>query len=139
MVQVWLRVGVWVMVFGIAYLMFGPQFFDGSRSANPVGSHTQLYLPPAKSMRETELAQLAEQGRLDAAQQAEYVDLREGRQARFWQGDGTSVEQALAGVATQRKAHLAALLRQRGLSDLEAGLFMMAVERDYPRLLEDRQ
>ena len=54
MVQVLLRVAVWVLVLGGAYLVFGPQVFDSSGNNNPFQSGSEIFLPPEKTQREIE-------------------------------------------------------------------------------------
>lgn len=138
MIQVALRIAVWVAVFGIGYLLFGPQLFDSSQGDNPFENKTTLYLPAAQSARESALQALAEQRALSSDEQAEYQALLRDRQARFWQREGTSVEEALSGVTQQRKQRLVELLQERGLAPQEAAVFLMVVERDHPALLADR-
>ena len=58
MIHVLLRIAVWVAVFGIGYLLFGPQLFDSPRSSNPFASKATLFLPPAKSDREFEYEEI---------------------------------------------------------------------------------
>jgi len=135
---VYLRIAVWVVVLGVGYLLFGPQLFDSSRDGNPLGTTDALYLPPSKSGRLVAYERLAAQRELGPEEQAEYRSLVEQRQADFWTRNGTTVEQALAGVDSGRGAHLAGLLAERGLSNDEITVFMMVVRRDHPALLEDR-
>jgi hypothetical protein len=75
---------------------------------------------------------------LAADELAEYQALVKERQAGFWKGSDLTVEQALAGVNARRKEHLASLLKERGLSDEELGIFFAVVQRDSPALLKDR-
>ncbi len=49
------------------------------------------------------------------------------------------MEEALFGINTQRKARLAEILEQRGLSKEESLVFLMVVERDHPALLADQE
>ena len=139
MIHVLLRIAVWVAVFGIGYLVFGPQLFDPSRSASPFEGKTTLYLPPAKSDREAEYEQILKKRDLDPEEAAEYQSLVEERRAKFWQREGVSVDEALSGVKRQRKERLVAILAQRGLSNDESAIFLMVVERDHPALLEDQE
>jgi hypothetical protein len=76
---------------------------------------------------------------LNPEELAEYEALVKNRRAAFWRGSDLSVAEALSGITTQRKAHLAALLRRRGLTDEEVGVFLMVVGRDRPALLVDQQ
>lgn len=138
MIHVILRIVVWGLVIGIGYLVLGPQLFDSSRIDNPFQSEVKLFLPPLKSPRLIEYEERLQQGMLEPDELAEYQALVKERQAGFWKGSNTSVEEALAGVNTQRKEHLAALLKERGLSDGELGIFFAVVQRDSPALLKDR-
>ena len=138
MIHVILRIVVWALVIGMGYLILGPELFDSSRIDNPFQSEATLYLPPQKSPRLIEYEQRLQQGMLAADDLAEYQALLKERQAGFWKGSDMTVEQALAGVNTQRKAHLATLLKERGLSDEELGVFFAVVQRDSPALLKDR-
>jgi len=139
MVHVFLRIAVWVLVLGIGYLILGPDLFDSSRDENPFESRAQLYLPPAKSQRQIEYEQVATERPLSAEEAAAYRELVDDRSARFWQGDGLSVEEALAGVKQQRKQRLAEILAERGLTPEEISVFLFVVERDNPALLADQQ
>jgi hypothetical protein len=139
MIHVLLRIAVWVAVFGIGYLVFGPQLFDSSRGVNPFESSSQIFLPPAKSKREIEYENLANQRRLKPEESAEYLALVRERESRFWQQEGLSVDEALSGFKRQRKQHLAQILEERGLSKDERGVFIMVVERDHPKLLVDQE
>jgi hypothetical protein len=139
MIHVLLRIAVWVAVFGIGYLLFGPQLFDSPRSANPFASKATLFLPPAKSDREVEYEEILEKRRLNQQEAAEYQSLIKERQAKFWQREGVSVQEALSGVKKQRKERLASILAQRGLSNDEATIFLMVVERDHPALFDDQE
>ncbi len=138
MIQVVLRVLVWVLVLGLGYLAFGPELFDSSDTANPFGRVSTLFLPPAKQQREIEFEGMIEQRGLSTKERAEYDALVQARRASFWKGEDTSVEEALAGVKTQRGVHLMNLLEQRGWSRQEAAMFLTVVRRDHPNLLEDR-
>jgi hypothetical protein len=138
MIHVLLRVAVWVLVLGGAYLLFGPELFDSSRQESPFQSETALFLPPAKSQQELVYEELASQRPLNAEESADYQRLLQERQSRFWQREGVSVSEALSGVETQRKAHLAKLLQERGLAPEEAAVFFMVLERDHPQLLADQ-
>ena len=138
MVQVLLRVAVWVLVLGGAYLVFGPQVFDSSDNSNPFQSSSEIFLPPEKTQRETEYERTKKDRELRPEELAEYLALSQERQANFWQQGGVSVEEALSGVKRQRKQALAAILAQRGMSRDETAIFLMVVERDHPGLLADR-
>lgn len=139
MIHVLLRIAVWVTVFGVAYLVFGPQLFDSSRNANPFESGSEIFLPPAKTQRELKYEGLISQRKLGPEESAEYLSLVREREAGFWQQEGLSVEEALSGVNNRRIEHLAAVLEQRGLSKEESTIFLMVVKRDRPDLLEDRE
>lgn len=138
MIHVLLRIAVWVAVFGIGYLVFGPQLFDSSDKANPFGSEKILYLPPVKAEREIEYEKLLGQRSLDRDEAAEYRALVKERQSKFWADQGLSVEDALAGFETQRKERLIGILAERGLSGDEIAIFLAVVERDHASLLADR-
>ena len=138
MVQVLLRVAVWVLVLAGAYVVFGPQVFDSSGNTNPFQSDSEIFLPPEKTQREIEYERTMKERELEAEELAEYLALSQSRQANFWQQGGVSVEEALSGVESQRKQALAAILRQRGTSRDEIAIFLMVVERDHPGLLADR-
>ena len=138
MIHVILRIVVWALVIGIGYLMLGPELFDSSRVDNPFQSEVELYLPPLKSPRLVEYEVRLQKGMLEADELAVYQALVKERQTGFWKGSDTTVEEALAGVNTQRKEHLAELLKERGLSDGELGAFFAVVQRDSPALLKDR-
>jgi len=137
MIHVSLRIAVWVVVFGMGYLIFGAQLFDPSQSANPFESGAAFFLPPARSDRQIKYEELMNTRTLEPTELAEYQSLVLERESRFWQQEGVSVEEALAGVKKQRKQHLASILKRRGLSDEESAIFFMVVERDHPLLLED--
>ncbi|MGB5563793.1 MAG: hypothetical protein WBN02_15925 [Sedimenticolaceae bacterium] len=139
MIHVLLRIAVWVVVFGIGYLLIGPQLFDSSHRANPFESSKQLYLPPVKSQRLIEYENLLEKRSLEGVEIEEYRALVRERQSNFWKAEGISVEDALAGVKKQRKEHLAALLIERGISDEEAAIFFTVAERDHSALFDDRE
>ncbi|MGB5774117.1 MAG: hypothetical protein WBP89_05605 [Sedimenticolaceae bacterium] len=138
MIHVLLRIAVWVAVFGIGYLVFGPQLFDSSHSTNPFESSSTIFLPPAKSAREMQYEEVIKERALAPEEAAEYQSLVVARESKFWQQEGVSVEEALSGVRKQRKQHLASILQQRGLSDDESAIFLMVVQRDHPALLEDQ-
>lgn len=137
MIQVILRIAVWLIVLGIGYLVFGPSAFDSSNSSNPFETGSSLYLPPAKSQRLVDLETLRNQRPLDKEESAEYLALVKERQSAFWQREGVTVEEALSGVRSDRGAHLAKLLEERGLSPEEISVFFVVVERDHPSLLAD--
>jgi hypothetical protein len=139
MIHVLLRIAVWVVVFGIGYLVFGSQLFDSSQSANPFESESTIFLPPAKSDRQIEYEELMQTRKLDSDELAEYRSLAFERESKFWQREGVSVEEALSGVKRQRKQHLASILEQRGMSNDESAIFFMVVERDHPALLDDQK
>lgn len=139
MIQVWLRIAIWVIVIGIGYLLLGPKLFDSSPESPPFGSGTELFLPPAKPPRLLELEAILPSRALTADEVAEYQALVDDRNARFWRREGVSVGEALSGVETGRRAHLASLLAQRGVSEAEAAVFFMVLERDHPDLLADRR
>ena len=138
MIHVILRIAVWALVIGMGYVVLGPELFDSSRVDNPFQSEATLFLPPLKSPRLIEYEQRLQQGMLGANELSEYQALVKERQAGFWKGSDTTVKQALAGVNTQRKEYLATLLKKRGLSDEELGIFIAVVQRDNPTLLKDR-
>ena len=137
MIHVLLRIGVWLLVFGIGYLVFGPKLFDSFSHDESPQSTAALYLPPPKPQRLVELEGRLKSGGLDPKDAAEYQSLAKQWQANFWKGDGLSVEQALSGVKDHRRERLAAILAERGLSGDELSFFFMAVSRDQPALLED--
>ena len=138
MIHVVLRIAVWVAVFGIGYLVFGPQLFDSSDSTNPFENSSTFFLPPAKSAREIEYEEVMKNRALAPEEAAEYQSLVVTRESKFWQQEGVSLEEALYGVRKQRKQRLALILQQRGLSDDESAIFLMVVQRDHPALLEDQ-
>lgn len=139
MVHLLLRIAVWVVVLGIGYLVLGPGLFDSTPDDSPFESGSTIFLPPPKSQRHLEYDEVSRERALNAEEQADYRALVQDRQSRFWQQQGVSVEQALAGVETQRKEHLARILEQRGLTSEEAAVFLFVVERDHTALLEDRE
>jgi len=139
MVHVLLRILVWVLVIGVGYLVFGPDGFDSSPEPAPFEHQAAIFLPPAKTGRESALEDAATRGPLTRAESEELLTLSRQRQSDFWQQQGTSVTEALAGVRTGRKAQLLGILQERGLSREEAGVFLVVVERDRPDLLADRE
>ena len=139
MIHVLLRIAVWVAVFGIGYLVFGPQLFDSSHSTNPFESSSAIFLPPAKSAREIEYEEEMKKRKLESEEAEEYQSLVPARESEFWQREGVSVEEALSGVKKQRRQRLASILQQRGLSNDESAIFLMVVQRDHPALLEDQE
>ena len=139
MIHVLLRIAVWVAVFGIGYLVFGPQLFDSSRSTNPFESRSTIFLPPARSAREMQYEEAMKKRKLAPEEAAEYQSLVVTRESKFWQREGVSVEEALSGVKKERKQRLASILQQRGLSNDESAIFLMVVQRDHPALLEDQE
>ena len=60
----------------------------------------------------------------------EYRSLVCGRQSRFWQDGGVSLEEVLAGVITERKARLIEILIKRGMSEDKLAIFFTVLERD---------
>jgi hypothetical protein len=139
MVHLLLRIAVWVVVLGIGYVVFGPGLFDSTPDDSPFESSSTIFLPPAKSQRHLEYDAISRERALSTEELADYRELVQQRQSRFWQQQGVSVEQALAGVETHRKEHLATILEQRGLTKEEAAVFLFVVERDHPALLKDRE
>jgi hypothetical protein len=137
-VQVLLRIAVWVLVLGIGYLLFGPGLFDSSGGSSPFERDAVLFLPPPRSQRLVALDRVRRERVLDPGEVAEYRLLVEQRQSAFWQRDGLSVAQALSGVSTDRRAELLRLLEQRGATSEEAAVFLLVAERDHPDLLRDR-
>ncbi|MBT8429799.1 MAG: hypothetical protein KJN79_07790, partial [Gammaproteobacteria bacterium] len=77
--------------------------------------------------------------KLEPEEFAQYQSLVRQRESKFWQREGVSVEEALSGVKSQRKQHLASILEQRGMSVDESAIFLMVVARDHPALLEDQE
>ena len=51
MIQVVLRIAIWLIVLGIGYWLIGPQVLDSSYDASPFKSASTLYLPPPRSPR----------------------------------------------------------------------------------------
>jgi hypothetical protein len=139
MIHVVLRIAVWAVVLGVGYLAFGPGLFDSSPDESPFGSGSTIFLPPPKSERHVAYEQMSRERALSPEELEDYRALVQDRESRFWQQQGVSVEQALSGVETQRKAHLAKILDQRGLTKEEAAVFFLVVERDHPALLQDRE
>lgn len=138
MIHVLLRIAVWVLVLGIAYLVFGPQLFDSSPNNNPFENSSEIYLPPAKTERQIEYEKTLKEGGLEPEDLADYQALSRHREANFWQQEGVSVEEALSGIKRQRKQRLIEILEQRGMSRDESAIFLMVVERDHPGLLSDQ-
>lgn len=138
MVQVLLRIAVWVLVLGIGYLVFGPDLFDSSGGSSPFESDAVLFLPPPRSQRLVALDRVRRERVLEPAEVAEYRSLIEHRQSAFWQRQGLSVEDALSGVRTDRRGALLRLLEEHGATGEEAAVFLLVVERDHPDLLRDR-
>ncbi len=139
MIQVLLRIAIWLIVLGIGYLMIGPQVFDSSGNASPFKSVSALYLPPPRSPRLAEYETLAQQRPLNPDEMADYRALDKSRNATFWQQQGISVESALADVTSQRRQHLVTLLQQGGATNEEIATFLLVAGRDHPDLLKDRQ
>lgn len=135
MIHVLLRIAVWVAVFTVGYLLFGPELFD-STGGNPFSRQGAIYLPPAKPVELIAYETLMAERALDETEQAEYLALDKAWRSRFWQGSELTVTEALSGVENERKAHLAGLLAARGLAPQDAGAFLMVVERDRPELLQ---
>ena len=138
MIHFLLRIAVWVVVIGFGYLVFGPQLLDSSRRSNPFESDSVLFLPPPRSPRQVELEEVMKERGLNREEREAYQTIVRERQSRFWQREGVSVEAALSGVKRQRKAHLAKLLTERGVTEEEAAIFFLVVERDHPTLLADQ-
>ena len=86
MIHVALRILVWVLVLGMAYLVFGPQVFDSSDRASPFANRAELFLPPAKTQRELEYEALQRRRMLNPEELAEYEALVKNRRAAFWRG-----------------------------------------------------
>lgn len=139
MIHVYLRVVVWAIVLALAYFMFGSQLFDASDDAGRTGGDSQIFLPPAKPQEVVRYEALSEQRALSSDEAADYRALRTAWEAGFWQQQGMSVQEALAGVETNRKARLAEILQQRGIGQDQAAVFLFVVERDHPDLLADRE
>ena len=138
MIQAVARIAVWLLVIGLGYMLFGPELFDSSRSENPFASDAPLFLPPVKTQRLLEYEAILDERVLSEQEADEYRSLVRDRQSRFWQGDGVSVEDALADVKTERKGRLIEILIQRGMSQDELAIFFMVLERDHAALLADR-
>lgn len=138
MIQVGLRVLVWALVLGMAFVLFGPGVFDSGRDSNPVGSQEPLYLPPEKSAQLLAWERQAAAGTLTADERAAYEAEARAWQTRFWSGSELSVEAALADVSAGRRSHLVATLISRGLAEDEVAVFLAVVVRDRPDLLADR-
>ena len=138
MVQVFLRLLIWVAVISIGYLTFGPQLFDSSRGADPFASDRQLFLPPIKAQRLVELEAQLKERNLSGEEAREYQVLAQQRQSSFWSSQGVSVEEVLIGVESQRKERLIDELIKRGMSGDEIVVFLTVVERDHAALLKDR-
>lgn len=138
MIHVLLRVAVWVLILGGAYLVFGPDLFDSSPEPSPFANESPLYLPPAKTRRESELEASSKERSLTSNESEEFRDLVRQRQSGFWQQQGVTVDEALAGIKTGRRAELASILQGRGLTREEITTFLFVVDRDQPGLLADR-
>jgi len=134
-----LRLLVWVVVLGGGYLLLGPELFDTSSGGGPFESDSEIFLPPAKSPRLLQYDTLSQEGTLSPEERAEYQRLTKDRASRFWQQEGVSVQEALAGVKSRRKDRLVEILRERGASREEITVFLFVVERDNPALLADRE
>lgn len=139
MIHVYLRVVVWAAVLALAYMMFGSKLFNSSDDAGVAGGDTQIFLPPTKPHELMRYEALSEQRELSSSEAAEYQALRKIWETSFWQQQGMSVQEALVGVKTNRKARLAEILQQRGVGEDQAGVFLFVVERDHPGLLADRE
>ena len=120
MIHVLLRIAVWVVVLGIGYLVLGPQVFDSSPSQSPFESNSKIFLPPARSERETEYEAVRKERSLRPEEAADYQSLVRERESRFWQREGVSVEEALFGINTQRKARLAEIELNLIKAEIEA-------------------
>jgi hypothetical protein len=140
MVQVVARIAIWVLVFGIGYLLLGPQLFDSTPSSDPVGRPAStLMLPPAKPAELVDYERRIASGQLNPDELPRYQALARDYQAGFWAGSEESVEQALAEIPTDRMAHLLSILADRGLTRDEQSVFITLVKRDAPSFLADRQ
>jgi hypothetical protein len=140
MIQIVPKILVWIVVIGIAYMMFGPQAFDSSGRGDPLhGSSAQRYLPPAKPERLVSYEQRLFAGKLQPEEFSAYQALSRKYQGSFWDGRETTVEEALSGVKLHRGEHLAAILEELGLSQEEQSIFFTVLKRDHPALLEDRE
>lgn len=139
MIHVALKIGVWLCLLGVFYLVFGPQAFDSSNLADPLqNASSRIYLPPTKPPRLVELENRLHGGGLQADETSEFRSLAREYQGRFWKGDGVTVEQALSGVREQRRQRLLELLKERGLTDEEVSVFWAVLNRDHPAMLADR-
>jgi len=134
-----LRILVWVLVLGGGYLLLGPELFDTSSGGGPFETDSEIFLPPAKSPRLLQYDALSQERALSAEERTEYQRLTKERASRFWQQEGISVEEALAGVTSQRKDRLVEILKERGMSGEEITVFLFVVERDNPALLAERE
>ena len=139
MIQFFARITVWVLVIGFGYMLFGPELFDSSRSENRFTSDATLFLPPVKTQHLIEYEGILNERALSEQEADEYRSLVRDRQSQFWQGDGMSVDDALADVKTGRKGRLIEILVQRGMSQNELAIFFTVLERDHPVLLADRE
>lgn len=139
MIQVSLRIAVWLIVIGIGYFIFGPELFDGPGNNKQLTDGRPLFLPPVKQHRLVELENLLNKGTLSGNEVREYQSLVQERRSSFWTGKETSVEAALAGIKSGRKHRLIEILSERGLSGDELAVFLTVVQRDHAHLLEDRE
>lgn len=139
MIHVYLRILVWVLVFGIGYLVFGPELWDSSGKTDPFASDKPVYLPPVRPARLIELERALQQRELTLTEMADYQTLTRDRHSGFWAEHGATVQSALAGIKQQRRQHLVGLLRERGMSDQEMAIFLTVLERDHAALLQDRE
>ena len=139
MIQVLLRVAAWITVFGIGYLYFGPEVFRPSEDNKQVTDKPPLYMPPIKTQRLLALEKQLQTSPLSGNEADEYQQLVRKRQSDFWSNKDLTVEQALAGVKTQRKQRLIEILLERGISKDELVIYLAVAERDHAYLLEDRE
>ncbi|MCP5299848.1 MAG: hypothetical protein H6954_09085 [Chromatiaceae bacterium] len=138
MTHVIVRIVIWALIIGAAYLYFGPKGLDSSGGDGMFENASPMYLPPPRSPRLVELEGLAEQGSLTSGQTAELQSLQQQRLSGFWAGSGQTVEAALAEVPVQRRVRLAEILQQRGLTPDEMAAFFIVLNRDHRTLLDDR-
>jgi hypothetical protein len=97
MIQVLPKVVIWAILIAIAYFAFGPNAFDSSGIRNPLhGSTETLFLPPVKPERLMDYEQRLSAGKLEPAAIQDYQALSREHQSRFWEGNDTSVEEALS-------------------------------------------
>ena len=139
MIHVLPKILVWLLVIGGAYLVFGPESFDSSHGGDPLQHESSpIFLPPAKSDLLLDYERRLEAVELQPGEFAEFQALAKAYQGSFWEGDGVSVEAALADTRSNRHESLASILATRGLSQEEQSIFFTVLKRDHPELLEDR-